>query len=279
MVATRCSFATPPAAYAKPLWCCDAASRLHNGGEVAQFLHKTSYAICDASLLSHTANSRPSGRIRSFMQKSGSRISPDTPRAATRGSVRSLRGLLCRVAARVPQLTLRHTRARAASRLRKTHTGVVCDCSSLSPLTLKPLRSPTPRPFAAIATALLSGLRRTRGSAANGHGFGGFVSWLAASPAFHNVGGVLHQLRYVQCAASLKAATRCVVPLRGYSLLQQNNVGSTLSCCLHGYLYAVIADAKFHIMSDRLSSQIYKCSLHRIQIFRKLCQHHYVKFV
>ena len=32
-----------------------------------------------------------------------------------------------------------------------------CDCSSLSPLTLKPLRSPTPRPFTAIATALLSG--------------------------------------------------------------------------------------------------------------------------
>ena len=32
-----------------------------------------------------------------------------------------------------------------------------CDCSSLSPLTLKSLRSPTPRPFTAIATALLSG--------------------------------------------------------------------------------------------------------------------------
>ena len=31
------------------------------------------------------------------------------------------------------------------------------DCSSLSPLTLKPLRSPTPCPFTAIATALLSG--------------------------------------------------------------------------------------------------------------------------
>ena len=101
---------------------------------------------------------RPAGRLTSFMQKSGSRTSPDTPPAATRGSVMSLRGLLCRVAARrVPQLKLRHTRARAASRLRKTHTGVVCDCSSLSPLTLKPLRSPTPRPFAAIATALLSG--------------------------------------------------------------------------------------------------------------------------
>jgi hypothetical protein len=37
----------------------------------------------------------------------------------------------------------------------------------------------------------------------------------SASPAFHNVGGVLHQLRYVRCAASLKAATRVVVPLRG----------------------------------------------------------------
>ena len=34
---------------------------------------------------------------------------------------------------------------------------LVCDCSSLSPLTLKPLHSPTPCPFTAIATALLSG--------------------------------------------------------------------------------------------------------------------------
>ena len=54
-VSATLTFATPPAAYANPLRCCDAASRLHNGGEVAQFLHKTSYALCDASLLSHTA--------------------------------------------------------------------------------------------------------------------------------------------------------------------------------------------------------------------------------
>ena len=86
------------------------------------------------------------------------------------------------------------------------------DCSSLSPLTLKPLRSPTPCPFTAIATAFYVRLRRTRGSAVNGHGYGGCGSWLAASPAFHNVGGVLSRLRYVPCAASLKAATRLVVP-------------------------------------------------------------------
>ena len=53
-----------------------------------------------------------------------------------------------------------------------------CDCSSLSPLTLKPLRSPTPCPFTAIATAFNVRLRRTRGSAVNGHGYGGFGSWL-----------------------------------------------------------------------------------------------------
>ena len=53
-----------------------------------------------------------------------------------------------------------------------------CDCSSLPPLTLKPLRSPTPRPFAAVATAFYVRLRRTRGSTANGHGSGGCGSWL-----------------------------------------------------------------------------------------------------
>jgi hypothetical protein len=155
-VAAWCSFATPQAAYANPLGCCDAASRLHNGGEVAQFLHKTSYAICDASLLSHTANSRPSGRIRSFMQKSGSRISPDTPPAATRGSVMSLRSLFVPRCGKI---------ASAKAQAGKNASGcpparavlIVCDCSSLSPLTLKALRSPTPCPFAAIATALLSG--------------------------------------------------------------------------------------------------------------------------
>ena len=52
------------------------------------------------------------------------------------------------------------------------------DCSSLSPLTLKPLRSPTPCPFTAIATAFYVRLRRTRGSAVNGHGYGGCGSWL-----------------------------------------------------------------------------------------------------
>ena len=56
------------------------------------------------------------------------------------------------------------------------HTRLVCDCSSLSPL--KPLLSPMPCPFTAIATAFYVRLRRTRGSAVNGHGYGGCGSWL-----------------------------------------------------------------------------------------------------
>ena len=89
-----------------------------------------------------------------------------------------------------------------------------CDCSSLSPLTLKPLRSPTPCPFTAIATALLSGY------AAHAEARPIVTATVAlglasASLAFHNVGGVLSRLRYVRCAASLKVATRLVVPLRG----------------------------------------------------------------
>lgn len=107
------------------------------------------------ALVAH-GGSRPSGRIRSFMQKSGSRISPDTPPAATRGSVMSLRGLFVPQAARSPQLKLRLKRTRAVARPQDC-SRLVCDCSSLSPLTLKPLRSPTPCPFTAIATALLSG--------------------------------------------------------------------------------------------------------------------------
>lgn len=63
-----------------------------------------------------------------------------------------------------------------AARARGSRAG--CDCSSLPPLTLKPLRSPTPCPFAAVATAFYVRLRRTRGSAANGHGSGGCGSWL-----------------------------------------------------------------------------------------------------
>ena len=55
---------------------------------------------------------------------------------------------------------------------------LVCDCSSLAPLTLKPRRSPSLCLFVAIATALLSGLRRTRGSATNSHRYGGFGAWL-----------------------------------------------------------------------------------------------------
>ena len=126
------------------------------------------------ALVAH-GGSRPSGRIRSFMQKSGSRISPDTPPAATRGSVMSLRGLFVPQAARSPQL---RSGSKEREQLPARRVLKVCDCSSLSPLTLKPLRSPTPCPFTAIATALYVRLRRTRGSAVNGHGYGGCGSWL-----------------------------------------------------------------------------------------------------
>ena len=148
------------------------------------------------ALVAH-GGSRPSGRIRSFMQKSGSRISPDTPPAATRGSVMSLRGLspdsLATLALRGAVRSLRGVFvprcgkiASAKAQAQKNASGfpparrarLVCDCSSLSPLTLKPLRSPTPRPFTAIATAFNVRLRRTRGSAVNGHGYGGCGSWL-----------------------------------------------------------------------------------------------------
>ena len=56
-----------------------------------------------------------------------------------------------------------------------------CDCSSLSPLTLKPLRSPTPCPFTAIATAFNVRLRRTRGSAVASDAFCPFADGLLAA--------------------------------------------------------------------------------------------------
>ena len=76
-----------------------------------------------------------------------------------------------------------------------------CDCSSLSPLTLKPLRSPTPCPFTALLPRYCPATPHTRQ-----RGQWSRLRWLrvlaSASPAFHNVGGVLSRLRYVRCAAS-----------------------------------------------------------------------------
>jgi len=120
---------------------------------------------------------RPAGRLTSFMQKSGSRISPDTPPAATRGSVMSLRGLFVPRSGKIASAKAQAEKnASGCPPARRTR--LVCDCSSLSPLTLKPLRSPTPCPFTAIATAFNVRLRRTRGNAVNGHGYGGFGAWL-----------------------------------------------------------------------------------------------------
>ena len=87
-VSATLTFATPQAAYANPLRSANFYIILNN------------YAICASA----HGSSRPAGRLTSFMQKSGSRISPDTPPAATRGSVMSLRGLFVPQAARSPQL-------------------------------------------------------------------------------------------------------------------------------------------------------------------------------
>ena len=149
------TFATPQAAYANPLWCCDAASRLHNSGEVAQFLHKTGYAICDASLLSHTA-SPPCGSHNQFYAKVGQQKIPRHAASGYAGFCDVATRLVC-AALRQDRLSFAQAGESASGCPPARRTRLVCDCSSLSPLTLKPLRSPTPRPFTAIATALLSG--------------------------------------------------------------------------------------------------------------------------
>lgn len=94
-----------------------------------------------------------------------------------------------------------------------------CDCSSLSPLTLKPLRSPTPCPFTAIATALLSGYAahaaaRSMVTASVAAGLGFSVASLpqcrrVAFPASISAVRRLPQGRYaVGCAASGKKKRR-----------------------------------------------------------------------
>ena len=100
-----------------------------------------------------------------------------------------------------------------------------CDCSSLSPLTLKPLRSPTPCPFTAIATALYVRLRRTRGSAVNGHGYGGFGSWLQRRQPSTMSAGCFLGFDQGRCAASGEVRFAQVV---------SNAIGTALRicCCL-----------------------------------------------
>jgi len=154
-------------------------------------------------------------RIRKIMQK----LAGSVPRPTSLSGVLWCRYAvcLCRVAA-VPQLKLRHTRAPAARRPRKTHK-LVCDCSSMSPLTLKPLRSPTPCPFTAIATALLSGCAahaeaRSMVTATVAAGLGFSVASLpqcrrGAFPASISAVRRLPQCRYaVGCAASGKKKRR-----------------------------------------------------------------------
>ena len=104
-------------------------------------------------------------------------LSPDSlATLALRGAVRSLRGVFVPRCGKIASAKAQAHKEREQLPARRARLG--CDCSSLSPLTLKPLRSPTPCPFTAIATAFYVRLRRTRGSAVNGHGYGGYGSWL-----------------------------------------------------------------------------------------------------
>ena len=158
VVAQRCSFATPQAAYANPLRSANFYIILNN------------YAICASA----HGSSRPAGRIIQIMQKSAGSVPRPT----------SLSGVLCgRYAVglcrkRQDRLSFAQAGENASGCPPARRARLGCDCSSLSPLTLKPLRSPTPCPFTAIATAFNVRLRRTRGSAVNSHGFGGCGSWL-----------------------------------------------------------------------------------------------------
>ena len=137
VVAQRCSFATPQAAYANPLRSANFYIILNN------------YAICASA----HGSSRPAGRIIQIMQKSAGSVPRPT----------SLSGVLCgRYAVglcrkRQDRLSFAQAEKNASGCPPARRARLGCDCSSLSPLTLKPLRSPTPCPFTAIATALLSG--------------------------------------------------------------------------------------------------------------------------
>ena len=107
------------------------------------------------ALVAH-GSSRPSGRIRSFMQKSGSRISPRHAASGYAGFCDVATRFVCAASGKIASANAQAEKnASGCPPARRARLG--CDCSSLSPLTLKPLRSPTPCPFTAIATALLSG--------------------------------------------------------------------------------------------------------------------------
>ena len=81
-----------------------------------------------------------------------------------------------------------------------------CDCSSLSPLTLKSLRSPTPRPFTAIATALLSGYAAHAAHAAHAAARSMVTASVASGLGFSVVS--LPQCRRGAFSASIRAVCR-----------------------------------------------------------------------
>ena len=152
---------------------CNAASGLCKPVEVAKALHNV--PLCD--MRKRTRLRRPAGRITHIMQNFGSSIPRQSRYACFAG---------CGVVATRFGYAASGKIASANAQAEKNASGcpparrarLAGDCSSLSPLTLKPLRSPTPCPFTAIATAFIVRLRRTRGSAVNGHSYGGFGSWL-----------------------------------------------------------------------------------------------------
>jgi len=147
-------FATPRAAYANPLRSANFYIILNN------------YAICASA----HGSSRPAGRIIQIMQKSAGSV----PRPTLLSGVLCGRYAvcLCRVAASATAKAQAHKSASGSPPAQDTyrHSLLLLQASAAY---AQARRSPTLCLFVAIATALLSGLRRTRGSATNSHSYGG----------------------------------------------------------------------------------------------------------
>lgn len=140
------------------------------------------------------------------------KLAGSVPRPTSLSGVLCGRYAVCLCRKRQDRLSFAQAGENASGCPPARHTRLVCDCSSLSPLTLKPLRSPTQCPFTAIATALLSGFAAhaearpmVTATVASGLGFS-----VASLPQCRRVSVV--GFDQGQCSASLKAATRVVVP-------------------------------------------------------------------
>jgi len=157
VVAQRCFFATPQAAYANTLR--SANFYIHN---------LTHYAQCPTGSL--RSGLRPTAHKEDYA-KVGWQCPPT--RVAKRGSVMSLRGLFVPRSGKCHSYAQAHKSASGSPPAQDTHRHSLLLLQS-SAAYAQARRSPTLCLFVAIATALLSGLRRTRGSATNRHSYGGF---------------------------------------------------------------------------------------------------------